>query len=74
MGAGLSFISEARAAYVALILREAGHGVLWEPNHTAHVIMTSASQAQVRELMQNNHGRIENWRNLPKVDCSKAKS
>lgn len=71
MGTALRFNEEARAAFMALVLRSVGHGVLWE-REAPMMVMTSAGKSEVRELSEKHKGAvIEEWWKLPDINCGR---
>ena len=68
MGAAMRFREAARAARVAVALRNAGYGVLWRPD-APEVIMTSASRAEAREVAKRNPGTLDDWYQRAEIDC-----
>ena len=67
-GTALKFLEEARAALVAIVLKDKGFGVTWK-HDAPNIVMTQASKSQVREICDNRKGVIEDWFELPEIDC-----
>lgn len=81
MGTALRFNEESRACAVAYHLAALGHGVLWDSKDSPHIVMTSASKIEVREITKSFSLVDCEWFRRERVDvniggvekCSKAK-
>ena len=67
MGTAARFNEEARACFIARLLAAWDYGTLWDPEHP-NVVMTAASQTQLRDLTTRYPGVVEDWYNQPKID------
>lgn len=71
-GTALRFNEEARATFIAQLLHDLGHGVLWKQDAPI-VIMTSAGRSEVREITKKHKGVIEEWWKLANIDCGRER-
>ena len=68
MGSALYFRSPARAARVAQALHQAGHHLLWDPQHCPATIMCAAPQSVCHEIIERSPGDITEWDTLSRID------
>lgn len=67
MGTALGFSRPERASFAAAVLLWFGHGVRWL-RESPRVVMTSAPQSEVRELLAKHPGTFPHWETLDSVD------
>lgn len=70
MGTALLFHEKGRAAKIAVALQAEGYGVMWYPDDKPQVVMTSATQAQVKTLSSLTKGVAREWWAMASIDVA----